>query len=110
MKIKDILLNLGIPSNEIKTRFKANRIKLNGKDVQNLDLDINENFIYDCGEFFTDYCSLEDMKVIKFYINSLDYEIGELFGNESKIKVIDNLSEFLCLTVSKNEHYILMKN
>lgn len=109
MKISEILLNLDIPSNEIKSRFKNKQIKLDGEDVDNIDIDINLNFIMDFGDFLSYICNDRNLKIIYDAKMVLGLKVNELFGtNIPKLKEL--FDQFYCLTISKNEHYILIKN
>ena len=108
MKISEILQALEIPSNEIKTRFKNKQIKLDGEEIGNIELDINENFIMDFGEFLAEFLNKEELKrilKIKLYFG---VNPNEMFG--TNIKSIEYLNQFHCLTIAKNESYIIVKN
>lgn len=108
IKISDILLNLNIPSKEIKTRFKNKQVRLNGIETDNIELDI-EDFIMECGEFLCSFYDEKQIKTLNVWKNICDCKPAELFGEPSNINIIDNLEAFICLSASKNEHYILMK-
>lgn len=108
IKISDIISSLNVPSKEIKTRFKNKQIKLNGQDVDNIELDI-EDFIMECGEFLCNFYDDKQIKSLNIWKNMCDCKPTELFGESSTIKLLDNLESFNCLSISKNEHYILMK-
>lgn len=117
MKLQTILLELGIPSNEIKQRIKNNQIKLNGDIITNskIELDINENFICDINEFYLEYVTKSENNdadavdaFLKFCRRKCGYTFDELFNNPK----IDIFSEFMLLRVGKKIEnlYVLMKN
>lgn len=109
MKISEILLNQDIPSNEIRARFKNNQIRINGIVTNNIELDVNENFIYKLGPFLCDFCSIRDSDIqqwISLYM-SIGYTIDSLFSNPK----FDVLEPFILLRVGKFDNgYVLMKN
>ena len=105
MKISEILQALEIPSNEIKTRFKNKQIKLDGEDVSNIELDINENFIMEFGDFVFEFFTIHQLLEFKM-LKLLDVEVNEIL----KHHLFYDLNDFNCLTIAKNTHYIIMKN
>ncbi len=107
MKISDIMLNLDVPSNETKLRFKNNQIKLNGDVVTNVDLDINLNFIMEFGEFLCQFYNSKEIDKLNYRTALLGLKPNQLFG--TNIPILE-FNDFYCLTISKNEHYILMKD
>ena len=110
MIISSILLTLDIDSSEIKTRFKSKQIKLNGTSIGNINIDINPNFIMEAGDFIMNFYNIQEIEKLKTWKLIGNYSIGELFGESSNVQILDNLESFHCLTISKNNHYILMKN
>ena len=110
MRVSEILFSLDIPSNEIKTRFKNKQIKLNGEVIENIELDVNDNFIMEAGEFISLFFTAKESNELRLIKNALNLQANELFGDKSNIKLLDSLSGFHCLTIAKNINYILMKN
>ena len=110
MTIRDILIELGVPSAEIKKRFNNYQIKLNGESVSNFELNVNENFIMDSGDFITSFFDRKGLTTLNTWMKICSLSLPEMFGERSNVSFIDCLESFSCLSISKNEHYILMNN
>lgn len=96
MKISEILKEIGFYSQDIKTRFKNNQVKLNNKLIA--DIDISVEFYLEADEFIFNLISEKHGYRVLF--NIIGYK--DLFGSNEQF-----LSSFNLLEVSKKESYIL---
>jgi hypothetical protein len=108
MKISEILLELDIPSKEIKTRFQNKNIKLNGEITDNIDLDINLNFIMDLPDYLCEFYSFKEINDLNSLLNTLNLKINDIC-NTNLSGIFKDFTQFYCLTIAKNQHYLLLK-
>lgn len=116
MQILEILKQIGIPTKEIKQRFANKQLKVNGNIVDALDhnVPIMDGY-WELGDFIFESMKSSDeefckhLTILKVFINS---DITTFFGgcNISNNKAAKFLSGFVCLTLSKKEHYVFIKS
>lgn len=114
MNIRQIIKHFGLlPSGEIKVRLANRQIKLNGEDFdQALDMQIDPNNITHIGDFLTDNWSiLSSVAVFQLFSGRMP----DMFGtdhnynrqNPSVAQWLDFVQGFICISISKKDHYVL---
>lgn len=109
MKLHDLLKEIGLPANEIRARFKANLIEVNGESKDG-DYNIgNISNVYDQGFFLEKLYELPNYE--KHYKQIVAFGLENLMSGESNIKndLTDYLEKFKMIKLSKSKFIFVEK-
>lgn len=114
MTVKELLIQLKIPSNEIKSRFISGQIKLNGQKLSNPDFKLsNDPYVsefQDLGSFLVDNCSNTQLDLIRLLSPDPRLLFGTLDNEVVNIKSLQFLAEWNVLQISKKESWVFRNN
>jgi hypothetical protein len=115
MNIKQILKELGVPANEIKSRLSNKQIKLNGENfIQSINFDVDISSATELGDFIFDNHQLFNNPLIHLYSGNIQYIFDAPMnwkGKDNNIKQLCELLEsHICISLSKQTHYVIKKN
>ena len=110
MTVKELLIQLKVPANEIKSRFISGQIKLNGQKLSNPDFKLsNESFVedlQDLGSFLADNCSNTQLDLIRLLSPDPRLLFGTLDNEIVNVKSLQFLAEWNVLQISKKESWV----
>lgn len=113
MNIKQILKELGIPSNEIKSRLANKQIKLNGENFDySTDLNVDEKYV-ELGDFIFNNIELFGHPLISVYLGDIQYLFDVPLNwkrttDETK-QLCELLESHICISTSKKHHWVFKK-
>lgn len=114
MTAKELMIQLKVPSNEIKSRFISGQIKLNGQKLSNPDFKLSSEpyllDLQDLGSFLVDNFTRKQLDLMRLLSSDPRLLFGTLDNEVINVNSLIELSGWNVLQISKKESWVFRNN